>query len=220
MLKSLCAAAVVAIAGCATVAPDPFPPAERTPEVQRHLELLTSFYPGTYDSIEQPKNEGDNEAVKLRIARVWPERKGDYWYYEEYAKVKSLDKPYLQRLIRVGEQKGQMISVEYTLPDPAKVVGGWRNPEVAFAGMNPAALQEAQGCRQLLSMQHMTLFNGGTIGTECRAHVPDGAYLVSDFFLSSSSRRLWDRGYDKAGNVVWGSAAGALETRRNAQTPQ
>ena len=220
MLKSLCAAAVLLVAGCAAVNPDPFPPEDRTPEIQRHLELLTSFYPGTYDTIEQPKGEGDNDPVKLRIARVWPDRKGEYWYYEEYAKTSSLDKPYLQRLVRAGEQKGQMMTAEYELPEPAKVAGGWRNPAVAFAGINPATLQEYPGCRQLMSMQHMTLFNGGTIGTECHAHVPPGAHLISDFFLSSSSRRLWDRGYDKAGNVVWGSASGALETRRMSQVPQ
>ena len=68
-----------------------------------------------------------------------------------------------------------------------------------------------------LSYGHLTLYNGGTVGKKCVNPAPGVAYEISDFFMSSSSIRIWDRGYDTAGNVVWGSPDGPLEFRKMSQ---
>lgn len=221
MNKLLLISAALVLTACAAARPpDPFPLEGRTPAVQRQLELLGSFLTGTFESIAQAKGEGDLTPVKLRVARLWPERAGEFWYYLEYAKAGSEDQPYLQRIVRTGEAGGEMLEVEYRLPvDGKQLVGEWKKPR-PLAAIDPASLREIPGCRMRLGMQQMTLFDGGTIGKECRAHVPQGAYAVSDFFLSSSSLRAWDRGYDPAGKVVWGSASGPLEFRRTASVPR
>ena len=209
------------LASCAAPrAPDPFPPESRTAPVQRQLELLSSFFTGTFESIKQGTGEGDSTPVKLRVARLWPERAGEFWYYLEYAKVGAEDKPYLQRIVRTGEVDGQMLEAEYRLPgDGKQFVGAWKQAR-PLEGIDPASLREIPGCRMQLAMQHMTLFNGGTVGKECRGRVPEGAYEISDFFLSSSSLRAWDRGYDSTGKQVWGSQAGPVEFRRTASVPR
>lgn len=221
MNKLLLSAAALLLAACASApAPDPFPPERRTPAVQRQLELMSSFITGTFETIAQAKGEGDLTPVKLRIARLWPERPGEFWYYLEHAKAGSEDQPYLQRIVRMGEAGGEMLEVEYRLPvDGKQLAGEWRKPR-PLEGIDPASLREIPGCRARLDTQQLTLFAGGTIGKDCRAHVPDGAYEVSDFYLTSSSLRAWDRGYDAAGKVVWGSAAGPLEFRRMATVPR
>lgn len=221
-MKKLAFITAALVLGACAVArtPDPFPPEGRTPAVQRQLELLSSFLTGTFESIAQAKGEGDLTPVKLRIARLWPERAGEFWFYLEYAKVGSEDQPYLQRIVRVGEDGGEMLEAEYRLPvDGKQLVGEWKKSR-PLAGIDPASLREIPGCRMRLGMQQMTLFDGGTIGKACRAHVPEGAYQVSDFYLSSSSLRAWDRGYDPAGKVVWGSPSGPLEFRRIASVPR
>lgn len=212
--------AVLALAGCATVTSttDPFPPASRTADGIHELEVLSSYLTGTWESLAQGAPGGpvgDSSKVTMRVARVWEERRGEYWFYEEFERAGEAGRPYLQQLVRAGTVGEDVIFVEYTLPGEARrYVGAWANTRAAFGGTDPKTLREYPDCRQKATMQNIIVFAGGMIGKACRAGVPEGSYRIRDFSLSSSTLRLWDRGYDASGKIVWGSAAGPLELRR------
>jgi hypothetical protein len=210
--------AALALAACATApTPDPFPDAQRTDT--RPLETLTGFLTGTYQSIPQAVGTGDSSRVTLRIVRVWPERAGEFWFYEEFEVTGQEGGPFLQRLVRIGMAGSGMLMVEYGLPgDASRFAGAWRDPARAFAGVDPRTLREVPNCRQDVASQNLIIYAGGTIGQACRARVPAGAYAVSDFSLTTSSLRTWDRGYDASGKVVWGNPAGPLDLRRVSTT--
>jgi CpeT protein len=214
---SLLAASFLLASCAATRAPDPFPPESRTAAGTRMIELMGSFVTGSFDSIPQGRGEGDSTLVKLHTVRLWPERQGEFWFYSEFARVGSENAPFLQRIFRMGEADGDILEIHYEVPgDGKQLVGEWRKP-APMQGIDPATLKERPGCRMHLSYGHLTLYNGGTIGKECAGRVPGVAYEVSDFFLTSSSIRLWDRGYDASGKVVWGNPDGPLEFRKMSQ---
>jgi len=208
-------AAALWLAACATTpAPDPFLPGQRIDP--RPLEILASFLPGTYESIPQDAKSGASAKVTLRIVRLWPERSGEFWFYEEFENAGEEGRPFLQRLVRIGMTGEEtMLRVEYGLPGEAsRFAGAWRNPGTAFAGVDPKGLREVPDCRQDVAVQNLIAYAGGTIGKACRARVPPGAYEVSDFLLTATSLRTWNRGYDAAGKIVWGSSAGPLQLNR------
>jgi len=198
-------AAALWLAACATT-PDPFRDAQRIDP--RPLETLSSFLTGTFESIP-PKDT-------LRIVRLWPGRPAEYWFYEAFERSGEEGRPYLQRLVRIGMTgEATMQTVAYGLPGEAsRFAGAWRNPGKAFADIDPKVLREAPNCRQQVEVQNLVAYAGGTVGKACQAHVPPGTYEISDFLLTSSSIRTWNRGYDATGKVVWGSPAGPLDLRR------
>lgn len=219
-MRSIVLLLCAALVGCASQAPAPAPKKALDPDIQRDLERYVSFRTGYYETQPQAANRGDSTPVKLRIVRIWPEREGEYWFYLEYAYPGKEDTPYWQRLLLAREARGAMEEVEYELPgDARRFVGAWRDA-TPFARVDVASLRELPGCRLRLQTQQVTLFNSGMERRECRSGPPGfpaGAIRVSESFMASSSLRAWDRGYDKDGNVVWGSAIGPLEMTRYSQ---
>ncbi|QJR10637.1 Chromophore lyase CpcT/CpeT [Usitatibacter rugosus] len=230
MSRALSFAAALILAACATATPpgttattatasDPFP----TRGDQRSRELFVSYLLGTFESIPQVTTAGggDSSRVTLRVVPVWTERAGETWLYQEYSIRGQEGGPYLQRLFRVGDTGDGVLLAEYTLPgDGSRYFGAWQDPKSAFAFLDPKSLREIPNCRMTVADQSTIVFAGGTIGKACRAHVPEGAYEVSSLSLSSATLRIWDRGYDAAGKVVWGSAIGPLEMRRMSSRAQ
>jgi len=223
MSRTLSLAAALVLAACATVTPPGTPTAATASDPfatrgdPRSREVFVSYLLGTFEAIAQSSGAGggDSSRVTLRVVPVWPERAGETWLYQEYSIRGQEGGPFLQRLFRVGDTKDGVLLVEYALPgDGSRYAGAWRDPKTAFAFLDPKSLRELPNCRQAVADQSTIVFAGGTVGQACRAHVPAGAYEVSSLSLSSATLRAWDRGYDAAGNVVWGSAAGPLELRR------
>jgi hypothetical protein len=212
--------ALGALASCAPLAPpDPFPPEKRTPSGARGLEFFASLMVGTFESIEQRPGAGDSSRVRLRQARLWPERKGEVWIYAEYERVGVEGRPYRQRIYRLGEAGDQFLAITYRIPgNAASRAGAWRDAR-PLHDVDPARLEERVGCRILWSMLYVT-FRGGTQGTACPADDPAAKYERSEFSLSSTALRTWDRGFDANGTQVSGSTEGPLEMRRVSEVPR
>lgn len=209
-----------AIAGCASTGPanlDPFANQPPNPSADRNLQVLVSFLEGRFDSIVQPAGEGDSTPTTVRHARVWPERTGELWLYAEYAKPGDDDHPYRQRLYRFGRIGEEFVGITYKLPgDPRRYAGDTRKSR-PLAAVDPTRLEERTGCRLIFIPSHMAIFSGGTLGKECLGEKPEVRYETSEFSLTSSSLRTWDRGFDASGTMVQGAPAGPLEMRKHAE---
>jgi hypothetical protein len=206
----------LALAGCALQpAPDPFPAEARTGLATRRAGILASYMEGRFESIAQEGERVDSRPVVLHVVRLWPEREAEFWFYEEYAAAETPDKPYLQRVRRMGEASGDILAAEfYFLPRPAgSLVGEWRK-EKPFEGIDPAKLERRVGCRVEIFLSNMVLFNGATQNGACPGELPGVARERLEFFQSSSSLRIWDQGWDSSGRLVFGGAKGPLEFRR------
>ena len=225
MNKAVVFLMALALAACATA--PVAPKAARTPDVdplaatlaQRDIVLLMTYLEGTWETIPQPAGEGDSTPMRLRIARLWPERSGEYWLYAEYVKADDDRQAIRQRILRFKRDDARIFGSLYRVPgDPAASVGEWRK-ERPFAGVDPASLKEIGGCRSLWVKQMESLFAGGTEGTSCRGDRPEVVDEHSEFYLGSSSIRSWVRGLDASGKRVEGPS-GPSEFRKVASKPR
>ena len=217
-MKRAAASTALAIvtAFSAAHAADPFPPDERTAGGQRQLEVLASFFGGTFTMA--PEATG-NAPMRLRHIRLWPERTGEHWFYVEYVKPGEEDKPVRQRIFRLGEAGGSVQGVVYDVPDPKLAMEELKKAK-PFEGFDPKRLKERTGCRVDLQQQQLTLYAGGTAGKSCPPEAPGPAYETTDYYITSSSLRTWTQGFDAVGKVVWKLSREPLELRRVSSTGQ
>jgi CpeT protein len=210
--------ASLALAGCATIDADPFPKETATYRGQREVELLASFLAGTWKSAPDLVDKIDATPTSLRQVRIWPERKGEFWIYAEYARPDDEARPFRQRVYRIGEGGGKIRAIVYRLPgDPLRFAGEWRKA-LAFEGLSPADLIERKGCRiEFYYLEPLITFEGKTIGLECAPDAPGAAYDIVDYYLSSASLRTWERGFDPAGAQVTGSRVGPLKFMKTSE---
>ena len=186
---------------------------------QRDLELLMSYLEGTWETIAQPAGQGDSTPMRLRLARLWPEKSGEYWLYAEYVKADDDRQALRQRIFGFKREGTRVVGRLYKVPgNAATAVGEWRK-ERPFAGVNSASLAEIPGCRMFWVKQMESLFAAGTEGSTCRGDRPEVVDEHSDFYLASSSLRTWIRGLDASGKQVEGPT-GPSEFRKIALKPR
>jgi hypothetical protein len=202
------------------VAPPPPQPTLDEIKAQRALELLAYFLEGTFDTIEQPAGYGgDSTPVRLRIARIWAHRDGEYWFYAEYASPTDDSRVIRRRIMRGARVGTSLYTYDYAVPGDAKAaVGEWRK-HAPFASVDPSSLAPLPGCRTLWIVQHDALMAGGTEGNGCRGDGPEGTHEHVDWYLGSNFTRHWIQQLDPSGRQVAG-LSGPSEFRKVAQNPR
>lgn len=217
MTKALAVAFLMTLAACAAPAP-PREVAHPTPEGQRILAVITSYLPGTFDSIAH--QNGPGAGTRMRIAQFWKEREkaGEFWFYVEHAKVAQDPKPFRQRIYRFTESKGKLMGDVFELPgNPGDLVGEWRK-EKPFEAYKPAQLREFEGCR--LGVGQMTvMFWARTEGKACRAENPKAAHEFTEMLVNSAGMKDGEQGFDASGRQIAGEA-GVWEFRRMSREPR
>ena len=170
---------------------------------------------GSFDSSRQAAEDPRYFDVSLRVAPVWPERDDGPWLYVEQALASAPDRPYRQRVYRLLERDGEVVSEVYALPgDPLDFAGAWRRPG-AFDGISPADLAQRAGCDVVLSHDAgLDAYVGGTQGRGCASDLNGAAHATSEVRLFADRLESWDRGYDAGGVQVWGAEAGPYVFRR------
>lgn len=170
---------------------------------------------GSFSTAAQAKAlPNDFFDIRLEVRRIWPARTDGCWLYVEQASARSLEKPYRQRVYRLQEQGYSGATSEvYTLPGRAlDWAGAWREPE-RFARMMPADLALRSGCTIHLKRQD-GVWVGGTRGRGCESSLRGAAYATSIVRVLENRVESWDRGFDRSGEQVWGSSAGAYVFER------
>ena len=189
---------------------------------QRSIGIIAWMLEGTFETIVQTPGYaaggGDNTPVRLRVARLWPEREDQPWFYLEYSDPKD-DRITRQRLTRFAREGEKIYATDYAFPgDPKSFVGEWRKPR-PFASVDPRTLKAIPGCRTLWLIQHDAIVSAGTATDDCRGDGPPGTHEHVDWWLSSSFLRHWIQQLDSTGKQV-GGLSGPSEFRRIAQKPR
>jgi len=213
--------AALLLTACATV-PAPAPravPASANVDpldavrAERGLGLLTYYLVGTWDTIPQHEGYGDSTPLRMRVARLWPERADRYWFYLE--EVSPADERHVlrQRILQFVHDGSVIHALTYRLPgNAADYAGEWRK-EHPFAAVRPESLREIEGCRSVWNRVMEVAFAGGTEGDACPGDGPGVRNEHWDFSLSPTELRTWIRGLDAAGNQVDGPS-GPQEFRK------
>lgn len=183
---------------------------------------LVEAMTGTFDSSAQAEQEPDTYFnIRLVMHPIWTMRSDAAWFYVEQAEASKLDQPYRQRIYRVAPASSPQTDLYHSdvflLPNPGRYVAAWENPE-AFNDLAPEDLELRDGCTVVLNQIGPWQWKGSTIGTDCPSGMEGAAYAVSDVQISPVMFHAWDRGYNEAGEQVWGSTEGPYQFVKQSKT--
>jgi len=162
---------------------------------------------GTFSSAAQHRADPRYDEVEARIVRIWPERTDGLWLYQEQAIITGPTtpeagraKPYFQfvaRVVPIGN--GLLRRDNFRVKDGAR-----------FASARVAALAEADLAPASCHNRIERVTAGWYLGrTESCANGYKGAVSMQSLSVSTRSTYVnWDRGFDAAGQRVWGPETG------------
>jgi CpeT protein len=190
--------------------------AAATPTPAAEVAALLS---GHFSSAAQASADADFRDVRLAVAAVWTERTDGPWLYVEQAIAGSEAAPYRQRVYQLVTLEGGAVeSRVYTLPEPARFVGAWRDP-AAFATIGPADLSLRDGCAIRLARQADGTWSGRTGERSCPSELRGAQWATSEVVLDERRMVSWDRGFAADGSQVWGATKGGYEFVRQQAPP-
>jgi hypothetical protein len=99
------------------------------------------------------------------------------------------------------------------MPEAARFVGAWQEP-ARIAALNPGDLAELAGCDIVIVRAGAGRFEATTVGNHCRNSYKGASYATSQSSLTVDKMVNWDRGFNAAGELIWGPAAGGYQFRR------
>ncbi len=171
------------------------------------LARATAWLEGSFTSAEQASIDDRYFEVTLHHARIWPERDDGTWLYVEQALAANPDAPYRQRIYRVWlRPDGVLESAVYEMREPERFVGAWRDPG-ALDTLSPLSLDKREGCAVVFTELRQDRMTGATLGTGCASTLRGASYATSEVTITADTITSWDRGFDDAGEQVWGAEA-------------
>jgi uncharacterized protein (DUF1330 family) len=178
------------------------------------LDEFVRLQVGSFTSAAQARLDKRYDVAIWHIVEIWPRSApGERWLYTE-SWLENSPKPYLQRVSRVREDGAGAVRVHrYTLPEPERWIGAWREP-ARFAALERDSLAELAGCEGVMVRTGPQRFEGGTVGAGCPNAYKGARYAVSSTVLGADEMSNWDRGFAADGRQVWGPADGGYRFRR------
>lgn len=171
------------------------------------FDLLASYMQGTFSSIEQAKSDTDYFEIELEMVRFNTEAKDGVWLYVEQATAAKKEKPYRQRVYHVEQvDANTFTSTIMSINGGAAWYGAFAQPE-KLKGLSLDSLQALEGCAITLTYKDGA-FTGSTDGRKCANAWGKATYATSEVTISPGLMVSWDRGYNDAGEQVWGAEKG------------
>jgi len=178
------------------------------------LEDFVGLQVGSFSSEAQSKRDASYDAITWHVVEIWADDDpAERWLYTE-SWIAQAPAPYMQRVTRLrAEPDGTITARRYTMPQAAQFVGAWQQP-VRIAALRPGDLTELVGCETVVTRAGAGRFEGTTVGNRCRNSYKGASYAISQSVLTLDEMVNWDRGFNAAGELVWGPAAGGYQFRR------
>lgn len=175
------------------------------------LQQLASWMTGDFSSQAQSQRDSDYYDIRLHIHPIWPQDKGNIWFYVEQATAAAQDKPYRQRVYKLERADAKtLISKVYTLPDPTQWIGAYKDP-ARFDKLQPSALLLREGCGVFLEKNKDGSYSGGTRGEGCESTLRGAKYASSSVIVTEKMLRSWDQGFNEKKEQVWGATKGGYD---------
>jgi uncharacterized protein (DUF1330 family) len=178
------------------------------------LEDFVGLQVGSFSSEAQARQDASYDAITWHVAEIWADDDpAERWLYTE-SWIAQAPSPYMQRVTRLRvEPDGTITARRYTMPEAARFVGTWQQP-ARIAALKPGDLTELVGCDTVVTRAGTGRFEGATVGSRCRNSYKGASYAMSQSVLTAGEMVNWDRGFNEAGELVWGPAAGGYRFRR------
>jgi hypothetical protein len=172
--------------------------------IQEIKEVMT----GSFSSQQQAKADTNYYDIRLHMVPIWEYRNSEVWLYVEQAAAWNLDEPYRQRVYQfVDGHDGTIQSIVYSIPNPLKYAGAWKNSEL-LTDLSPDSLVVRRGCVVILKRTSPYEFSGSTNEDDCQSNLRGASYATTEVHITKDKIISWDRGFDSDGSQVWGATKG------------
>lgn len=177
------------------------------PTERPSLDLLKTYMLGSYSSAEQAARDTNYFNIELEMVRIWLKETDGIWLYVEQAMAKKKEKPYRQRIYHLTQQDDStFISTVCNLDSMHLFMGGYRDV-ARFNGLNTVEAKPLPGCDLILHWRNGH-FIGSTDRDKCKNAWGKATYATSEVDIGPDGMLSWDRGYNDAGEQVWGAEHG------------
>ncbi|MEY3397489.1 MAG: hypothetical protein RL220_83 [Bacteroidota bacterium] len=179
---------------------------------RKDVHRLAQMMAGEFSSQKQSEKDSAFFHITLRMQPIWTQRPDGYWFYVEQAMASAKDKPYRQRVYHLS-QRGDtsIVSQVFELFNPARFIGAEPSD---FEQVTTDSLIARTGCSILLTMKSKKKFAGSTVMRECTSTLRGATYATSEVVITRGMMVSWDRGWNDAGEQVWGATKGGYEFRK------
>lgn len=173
----------------------------------RALEELAYWMNGSFTSAEQAKADTNYREIELEMVRIWPKRRDGAWFYVEQATATAKEKPYRQRVYHVEQVNDTAFtSTILSIKGGEAYYGAYSDPD-RLNMLSTDSLETLEGCSMRLVRKGNAYF-GSTRGRECLNSWGEASYATSEVTIMDGRMISWDRGYNDAGEQVWGATEG------------
>ncbi|MBP6311547.1 MAG: chromophore lyase CpcT/CpeT [Flavobacteriales bacterium] len=171
------------------------------------LEALASIMEGSYSSSAQALLDTNYFNIELEMVRIWPERIDGAWLYVEQATAANKEKPYRQRVYHVQQVNEDTFTSDIlSINSGEKYYGAYKDP-LFLSQISPDSVAMLSGCTITLT-QKGDNYVGSTNERDCSNAWGKASYATSEVSISPGLMVSWDRGYNDAGEQVWGAENG------------
>lgn len=170
------------------------------------LKELVSFFAGHFDSELQSSDDKNYFDIHRDVVQIWKNRKDGYWLYAEQAVSDQLNAPYRQRIHRFYQQDSILVSEVYAIPNSLRYSGAHKFKK-PLDELEKDSIHLLTGC-EIYFRYDSGKFIGRTHDRTCAGEIQGAAYATSELEVTPSQVTIWDRGFNKQGERVWGVAKG------------
>jgi hypothetical protein len=175
----------------------------KDPELLAFAELLT----GNFSSRKQAESDSTYLDISLSMSRIWSDRTDAVWLYVEQAVSAKKDKPYRQRVYKLGHPSENIFTSDiYTIRNQQEFAGLQNDPAKQKL-LKPDIIDLKEGCTVTLQ-RYGKKYEGGTDADKCPSDLRGAKYATTKIRLEKGLLVSWDQGFDASGNQVWGATAG------------
>ncbi|MEL7227355.1 MAG: chromophore lyase CpcT/CpeT [Cyanobacteria bacterium J06576_12] len=184
-----------------------------TEEKQFSVEAVAAHLEGVMSTAAQAESDSNFVGVQMTTCRVEmsDSQPNSVFLYQEQALVEDLNSPYRQRFLQIVEGDNNRIDSRTFKPEESdRWVGFCTQPTraVSTADIGP------QTCSVALRAAAIGGFVGSTPAAGCVANVRGAVRITNVVVLHSQGMDTWDRGFDAAGDQVWGAEDTPYRYRR------
>ncbi len=194
--------------------------AQTNSALEAQAEEIVSYLVGQMDTSAQAAANEGSAAVQMTTCVIQIEHDGaevdeaeGTYLYQEQALMNQLDQPYRQRFLQIvpHELSQSVRSHSYKPSNPDAWVGLCNQPEAAR--VIPVADLGESVCHVFLRPTASGYLGKTPIGG-CPADFRGAVRITNQILLNGQGMNTWDRGFDAAGNQVWGAEDTAYQFRR------
>lgn len=189
--------------------------AEAEPASDTAADELWALMQGSFSSRAQAQADPEFFDIRLHMLPIWTDDTEARWLYVEQAVAVAQAEPYRQRVYRVSPgDDDTIISAVYTIEAPERFALAWKDPST-LEGLTKDAIELKEGCEVIMKREGPQRFSGATGDRSCPSALRGASYAHSQVTVTTEGVDSWDRGYDDAGEQVWGAVKSGYEFRHD-----